>query len=128
MTEPLNRRKDDNRLVSLETSTRNLQEDMRNRTREHAETLSSLNAMQKRQGQVIDENRIGTKIILEQAKLETRAILDEIAKVVGVVGVNSNRITSLEVHHNWVYGWLIALSSAAGFIFQHHDKIKAVKP
>ena len=112
-----NRRKDDGRIVDLETATRDLQEAMRNRTREHTETLTSLNAVHKRQGEVIDENRIGTKVIL-----------DEISKVVDMVGANSNRITSLEVHHNWVYGWLIAVSGALGFIFQHHDKIRQVKP
>ena len=120
MTPENNRRKYDPRLIALETATRDLQEGMRNREREHTETLTSLSAIHKRQGEVIDENRIGTRVIL-----------DEISKVVSVVAVNSNKITKLENNHNWLYGWLIAtwtaLVGGGTLILQHHDKIKAVK-
>lgn len=119
MTPQENRRKDDPRLTALEIATRDLQEDMRNRKREHGETLSSLTSVHKRQGEVIEENRIGTQVILEQAKIETRVILDEISKVTGIVNTNSNRITRLETHHGYIYAWCAAITAFLGW-----DKIK----
>ena len=72
MTEQPERRENDARI-------RDLEESMRVRKaghdQAHGETITSLNSLHKRQGEVIDENRIGTRVIL-----------DEISKVVATVG------------------------------------------